>query len=235
MARFIAANPETHVGILQVTPQVEGLRPEIIDWVVEATNQENMKPVTESDLLGSLAAYIAYASDGDGGMEPVGFLRQRVEDGAEIRVRSTANDQHYTLFANELGTLVVKPSHRGRKWAIADELVQTASITMLEPDALDDGVFVPYAVCNADGGKVFDRAGYDTVGTMHTEKGERNIKMLPPLLVRPIMQVWHDYELGGAIARGLGSEVERFAGMAVNGPDNTLGRMAGTTFLRQCA
>ncbi|MGB4759200.1 MAG: hypothetical protein WBP26_04015 [Candidatus Saccharimonadales bacterium] len=233
MAMFIAANPETHVGILQVAPQVEGLRSDIIDWVVAATHEENMKPVTEDDLLGSLAVYIAYANDGRRGLEPVGFLRQRIEDSVEVNVTDTAhNNRRYALFADELGTLIVKQSHRGRKWAIADELVQTASITMLEPDALDDGVYVPYALWNQGGGKVFDRAGYDTVGTMQTEKGDRNIKMLPPLLVRPLMQLWRDYDLGGAIACNLGSEVDRFAGMTVDRPDNALGQVAGTTFLR---
>lgn len=236
MALFIAANPETRVGILQVSPQVEGLRPEIIDWVVSTTHEENMKPVTEDELLGSLAVYIAYANDGNSGLEPVGFLRQRTEYGAEINVTDMADDsKHYTLFANELGTLLVKPSHRGRSWAIADELVQTASATMLDTESLDDGLYLPYAVCNPDGGKVFDRIGYDTVGTMQTEKGARNIKMLPPLFVLPLMRIWHDYDLGGAIARGMGGEVDRFAGLTVDGSDNTLGHMAGMTFLQRCA
>jgi hypothetical protein len=236
MAMFIAANPETRVGILQILPQVEGLRPEITDWVVSTTHTENMKPVTETDLLGSLAAYVAYTNDGQGGLEPVGFLRQRTEYGAEINVSDvTEGGNCYTLFANELATLLVKPSHRGRGWAIADELVRTASATMLDTEVVEGGLFLPYAVCNPDGGKVFDRTGYDTVGTMQTEQGARHIKMLPPLFEPALMRIWHEYDLGGAVARGLGGETDRFAGLTVEGTDNSIGKIGSMTFLRKVA
>jgi len=122
-----------------------------LEAISDGIAQEDMCTVSPEQLSGSYATIGAFALQSSGERSLIGFIRQperyyfRIEDEEVVCV-------------TEMASLWVHPDYR--RHHIGGLLVKTAT------DISDVVGFTPIAVCNPDGKKVFERVGYEPIGTM---------------------------------------------------------------------
>lgn len=191
-------------------PQEGELAPEVIDWVLEQSKGEDVRPVDGTDLLTSFATYVAYVSrEADEPAQIAGFLRQRSEDNVGFRMPGG------TLYPNELGTLLVDRNFRGKKHGVADALVRSATTMMTHPVVRSmnhNRALTPVAVCNPAGKATFSRNGFTPIGQLGADRTVQ--AYFPDGKAESVVEELAHAYIQTEFAKKL-SGLERYAGMSV--------------------
>lgn len=210
----LLVSSEAGIDVVLELPTEGELDAHVAETVAAGVSQENMRGVTPQEILGSFATYTAWHFDKTG-PTVAGFLRQRTEDNyafplylPDLTGRGGEPEVIHTYVINELGTLWVNPVYRGRQFAVADTLVGAASTFMQEFSVRRERSLLPVAVCNPGGRKVFERWGFDRVGTIGED---RAVMALPPGDEWGEL-MWYFAGFREQVTRGMAG-IERFAGL----------------------
>ncbi|TAH35163.1 GNAT family N-acetyltransferase [Candidatus Saccharibacteria bacterium] len=211
---------ETGINVVLELPTDGELDAHVANTVAAGVSQENMRVVTPEEILGSFATYTAWHVDG-AGPSVAGFLRQRTEDNYAfpLRVAQGPNGEPgpitlHTYAINELGTLWVNPDFRGRKFGVADALVDAASSVMRQPTERPGYSQLPVAVCNPGGRKVFERCKFEQIGTIGTDR----VVMASPPIDEVGFYAWYALDFRKHMAQAM-ARIPRYAGLVACGFD----------------